>query len=74
MRKSMHVEEIEAGQYQVHSPSGKTYNVRYCGSGDSDPEFMGIWECDCPAAKYSHDGICKHIGAVVTTLDWDGGI
>ena len=58
--------------YSVESPSGNTYTVRYMGSGDADPEYVSIWECDCPAAKCHPDRVCKHIGAVIdaTTDEW----
>ena len=48
--------------YKVLSDSGHTYHVRYCGSGDADPEYVALWECDCPAGQHGRD--CKHIAAV----------
>lgn len=54
--------------YQVKSESGKIYEVKFCGSGDGDPEYVGLWECTCPAYKY-RDGICKHINAVIDYID-----
>jgi uncharacterized Zn finger protein len=65
----MEITEIESGAvYEVKSESGNTYEVRYCGSGDADPEYVAIWECTCPAYKY-RGGTCKHISAVVNYLD-----
>lgn len=56
-------------EYQVLSDSGKTYTVKYCGSGDGDgdPEYCALWECDCPSNKYR--GTCKHINAVSSFID-----
>lgn len=48
--------------YTVASDSGRTYRVRFCGSGDGDPEFVALWECDCEAGH--HGRICKHVRAV----------
>lgn len=48
--------------YMVHCPSGNAYAVRYCGSGDGDPEYIALWECSCPSTTYR--GTCKHINAV----------
>ena len=58
----MTIEEINGNTWEVHSTSGKTYTVKYCGSGDGDPEYIALWECDCPSNQYR--GICKHIAAV----------
>ena len=53
--------------YTVDSDSGKTYAVRYCGSGDGDPEMMALWECDCPAGQ--HGRWCKHLNAVTAVTN-----
>jgi hypothetical protein len=67
--QTLTVEEIDEGSlYEVHSSSGNTYEVHYCGSGDADPEYVALWECTCPAYKYGR-GTCKHIGAVVNFID-----
>lgn len=55
--------------WRVHSASGHDYTVRYCGSGDGDPEYIAIWECDCPAARYRPNDLCKHIRAVIEFED-----
>lgn len=59
----MEIRETQPGEYTVVSDSGKTYTVRYGGSGDGDPEYVRLWECTCPAYKYR--GNCKHIQAVI---------
>jgi hypothetical protein len=46
----------------VISDSGHEYHVTYQGSGDADPEYVALWECDCPAG--AHGKMCKHIRAV----------
>ena len=53
------------GVFRVQSESGHAYTVRYLGSGDGDPEFVAVWECDCPAYQYGHGKLCKHINAVI---------
>lgn len=53
------VSETEGSLYRVESDSGKTYRIRYCGSGDGDPEYVALWECNCPAGKHGKD--CKHL-------------
>ena len=55
--------------YDVISPSGNTYRVGYCGSGDADPDYVALWECDCPAGK--HGKSCKHLSAVLIATDED---
>lgn len=66
--KEIRITENENGTYRVDSPSGNTYTVKYCGSGDGDPDYVGLWECNCPAYKYG-DGLCKHIKAVVARAE-----
>jgi len=58
----MEITDNYDGTYSVQSPSGNTYTVKYCGSGDGDPEYVALWECNCPAGTYR--GTCKHINAV----------
>jgi len=48
-----------ADSFAVHSKTGNQYHIRYAGSGDGDPEYIALWECDCPASKYGRE--CKHI-------------
>ena len=62
MTQGMEITDNKDGTYSVQSPSGNTYTVKYCGSGDGDPEFVALWECNCPAGTYR--GTCKHINAV----------
>jgi len=66
----MKVKEIAGGTYEVASESGHTYTVKYCGSGDGDPDYCALWECNCPASKF-RTGICKHIKAVIEFSDTD---
>ena len=54
--------------YEVISTSGKTYTVRYEGSGDADPDYAAVWSCTCPAARY-RSGLCKHVRAVVQATE-----
>ena len=63
-KREIQITENQNGTYRVESPSGNTYTVRYCGSGDGDPEYVALWECSCPAYKYGN-GLCKHINAVI---------
>jgi len=57
--------ELEAGaRYSCLSTSGQTYTLTYAGSGDADPEYVGLWECDCPARV-----TCKHIKGLGLFLD-----
>ena len=53
--------------YTVESDSGNTYHVRFCGSGDGDPEYVATWECDCPAGQHGRE--CKHMKAVWAISD-----
>jgi len=56
----MKITVVEAGaKYQIESDSGKTYTIRYSGSGDADPDYVACWECDCPAGQHGRD--CKHM-------------
>jgi hypothetical protein len=69
-KSSLLVQEIvEGSRYRVHSSSGNAYTVRYCGSGDADPDYVATWECSCPAYKYRRGKICKHIEAVINYND-----
>ena len=54
-------------KYQFESKSGHTYTIKYCGSGNADPEFVGLWECDCPAGVRGR--ACRHIDAVIGWAD-----
>ena len=56
-------------EFTVVSPSGNSYTVTYCGSGDADPDYVSLWECDCPAAKYRSETMCKHSNAVAALCD-----
>ena len=61
----MKIKEIQSNgqeQFEVLSDSGKTYTVTYCGSGDGDPEYVALWECNCLAGQ--HGFICKHAKVV----------
>ena len=68
MAQEMEITDNKDGTYSVQSPSGNTYTVKYCGSGDGDPEYVGLWECNCPAYRFG-DGTCKHIKAVTAHID-----
>jgi len=49
----------ERDAYGVLSSDGsKYYTVSYAGSGDEPPEYMALWDCDCPASQ--HGKSCKH--------------
>ena len=63
MAQEMKITEMGGDIYSVQSPSGNTYTVKFCGSGDGDPDIVLIWECTCPAYKFG-SGTCKHINAV----------
>ena len=53
---------------QVLSSDGSTYyNVQYKGSGDMEPDYGGIWECDCPAGQ--HGRMCRHVKLVSNIID-----
>jgi len=56
-------------RFSVLSDSKKMYTVTYEGCGDGDPDVVHLWSCNCPAYKYTRDGLCKHIAAVVQYLD-----
>jgi len=60
--------DTDTDSYDVLSPSGKTYIVSFCGSGDGDPEYVALWDCTCPAAKYGR-GRCKHMNVVIRATD-----
>ena len=56
----MRIRVVEPEQlYDVLSDSGNVYHITYAGSGDADPEYVALWECDCPAAQ--HGQTCKHL-------------
>ncbi len=57
------------GSYEVHSRSGKTYVVRYCGSGDTDREHPSAWECTCSAPNVGSPKICRHVKAVIAWIE-----
>jgi hypothetical protein len=63
----MEITETSMGHYSVKSTSGNTYTVKYCGSGDGDPDYVALWECDCPAGQHGRD--CKHVKAVIQYVD-----
>lgn len=63
----MRIYPIEPGRrYAVESESGNTYTITYCGSGDADPDYVALWECDCPAGKRGKD--CRHLAAFLQWL------
>jgi len=66
----MKITQLDNDAYEVVSDSGKTYTVRYEGSGDGDPEYCAMWSCDCPASTY-RSGLCKHAHAVIDAIDND---
>ena len=55
----MEIIRMSAEKYKIKSNSGKIYNITYAGSGDADPEYVALWECNCPGYKYR--GNCKHM-------------
>ena len=57
--------------YDVLGDSGTEYRVTYMGSGDGDPDYVAVWECTCPAARYGGDDLCKHIQEVIAVRDYD---
>ena len=59
----MEITETSMGRYSVKSTSGNIYTVKYCGSDDGDPDYVALWECNCPAGQHGRD--CKHVKAVV---------
>lgn len=61
----------DQNSYTVLSDSGCTYTIRYAGSGDADPEYVGLWECDCPAGKRGID--CRHMSAFLIWKAEGGG-
>ena len=48
-------------RFAVFSASGQQYEIRYSGSGDADPDYVALWECNCPAGQ--HGQTCKHLTA-----------
>jgi len=55
----------EGARFAVFSASGQQYEIRYAGSGDADPEYVALWECNCPAA--AHGKNCKHLAAFLAS-------
>lgn len=55
----------EGARFAVHSASGHQYQIKYAGSGDADPEYVALWDCNCPAAR--HDKSCKHLRAFLAS-------
>lgn len=51
--------DIPGERYRVESDSGNVYHITYCGSGDADPDFVALWQCDCPAGRRGRE--CKHM-------------
>jgi len=59
------VSDLGNGEYEVTLADGSaTAIVRYCGSGDADPDYVALWECD-----ECSDGICAHITAVIRQIE-----
>ena len=54
-------------KFSVTADSGKIYEIKYCGCGDGDPEYIATWQCSCPAGSHGKD--CKHIKAFFAWLD-----
>ena len=48
-------------RYLVLSASGEQYHITYAGSGNADPDYVGLWDCSCPAGLHGRD--CKHMRA-----------
>lgn len=64
----MRIVEINENEFQVPSSDGsKNYTVKYCGSGDADPDYISLWECNCPAGQ--HGKTCKHVKLVASAND-----
>ena len=60
---------VDRNRYHVPSSTGQSHHtVRYCGSGDADPEYVALWECDCDGYKYHGD--CKHITLINRINDY----
>jgi hypothetical protein len=67
-KPTMEITTIQDGsEYSVKSSSGNSYTVQYAGSGDGDPDYCSLWECDCPAGQ--HGKLCKHVNAVIDFID-----
>ena len=68
----MQIEQTSGNSWSVHSDSGGVYTVRYCGSGDGDPDYIALWSCTCKAGNFGR--VCKHITAVSQASDaYDNG-
>lgn len=61
----------EGARYRVESDSGAVYEITYAGSGDADPDYVGLYKCNCPAGQRGKT--CKHITAFVETRLMDVG-
>lgn len=61
-------------RFTVESSSGKNYTIIYAGSGDGDPDYVGLWKCSCPAGQNGTD--CKHMRAFLGSnlTDFDYGV
>ena len=72
MTKKSTIRVIETGaKFEVKSASGGIYQITYAGSGDADPEFISLWQCNCPAAQRGRE--CKHIRAFLNSNIMDFG-
>ena len=73
MARISQVPGVVPEQYRVESRSapGTYHTVRFCGSGDGDPDYVRLWDCDCPAYRFR--GACAHIRAVGDHLDAEAG-
>jgi len=64
----MKITKIANNHWRVGSErSGNAYNVQYRGSGDGDPEYVRVWDCDCPAGKFGK--MCRHVKAVSASVE-----
>ena len=58
-------------RFLVEADSGNQYHITYAGSGDGDPEYVGLWQCDCPAGQHGRE--CKHLRAFLASRLADYG-
>jgi len=57
-------------EFEVVSDSGHTYTVAETANDETcGDEILRTWECDCPAAKFHPEKLCKHIQAVVDHVE-----